>query len=433
MSEIRKSKFFYGYVIVFAAWFAMLVSSAAQNSFGIFFPDLLEEFGWTRGMLSLGFTLNLWLMACFALLAGYLTERIGPRRTVIIGGIVAALGVGLLSITSQIWHFMLFYGIITPLGISMSYMIATVATVRRWFMRRAALMVAITMTGSGLGIVLFWPLAQQIINAWGWRTGYISFAIILAVGACIAGFLLRRDPESAGTYPDGIEIAEKELEAREDFLSRAEQWSVRAAFKTRSWWLLICAQFYNLAVVGLIAHIIAWGTLDLGILQGTVVLIGSLALVLAAVVGRLFGGFISDWYMSRFGVSRKPILYFSVLGVALGCLLSPSVGSATSLTLVSLIIGFSYGCAMAVFPTYLGDLFGVANLPVLFGVVAFFIAAAAGLGSMLFGFIHDATGTYDLAFFIVAPLCLVSAICLFFLKPPTRAVGSSSHSIEAPN
>ena len=433
MSEIRKRKFFYGYMVVFAAWLAMLVSSAAQNSFGVFLPHLLEEFGWTRGMLSLGFTLNLVLMTVFALLAGYLTERIGPRRTVIIGAIVGALGVGLLSITSQIWHFMLFYGIITPLGISMSYMIATVATVRRWFMRRAAQMMAIAMTGSGLGIVIFWPLAHQIISAWGWRTGYISFAIVLAVGACIGGLLLKRDPESAGTYPDGIEITEEELEAREDFLSRAKRWSLREVLRTRSWWLLIGSQFYNLAVVGLIAHIITWGTLDLGIAQGTAVLIGSVAFVLAAVGGRLFGGFISDWYMSRFGVSRKPILYFSTLGVALGCFLSPGVGSATSLTLVSLLIGFSYGCALAVFPTYLGDLFGVMNIPVLFGVMAFFIAAFASLGPTLFGLIHDATGTYNLAFLTIAPLCIVSAVCLFFLKPPTRAVENGGHRIQEPS
>lgn len=432
MSEIRKGKFFYGYVVVFAAWLAMLVSSAAQNSFGIFLPDLTEEFGGKTGLLSLGLTLNLVLMAVFALLAGYLTERIGPRRTVIIGGIIGALGVGLLSIIGQIWQFILFYGIIAPLGISMSYMIATVATVRRWFMRRAALMVAIAMTGSGLGIVFFWPLADYLINNWGWRSGYMSFAIILAVGTCIAGFFLRRDPESSGTYPDGIEIQEEELEAREDFLSREQRWSVREALRTKSWWLLIGAQLYDIAVIGLIGHIVLWGTEDLGIDRGTVVLIGSLAFVLAAVVGRLFGGFISDWYMSRFGVSRKPILYFAVLGVALGCFLSPGIGTATSLTLVALLIGFSYGCALAVFPTYLGDLFGVVNLPVLFGIMAFFIIAFAGIGPLLFGFTFEATGSYNLAFLIVAPLCLVSAVCLFFLKPPTRAVEVGGQRIPGP-
>jgi len=300
-------------------------------------------------------------------------------------------------------------------------------------MKRAALMVAIAMTGSGLGIVLFWPLAHQIISAWGWRAGYISFAVVLAVGACIGGFFLRRDPESAGTYPDGIEPAEKELEVRQDFLSRVERWSVRRALRTRSWWLLIGSQFYTVAVVGLIAHIIAWGTIDLGIPQGTAVLIGSVAFVLAAVVGRLFGGFISDWYMSRFGVSRKPILYFSTLGVSLGCFLALGVGDATSLIVVSLLIGFSYGCALAVFPTYLGDLFSVVNMPMLFGIMAFFIAGFAGLGPMLFGFVYDTTGTYNLAFLVVALLCIVSALCLFFLKPPTRAVEVGDQRILGPN
>jgi len=414
-------RFFYGYVIVGAAWLAMFVSSGAQNSFGVFLPALLAEFGWTRGMLSLGLTLNVALVAVLALLAGYLTDRIGPRWTVVIGAIIGAIGIGLLSTVNEIWQFILFYGVITPLGISMSYMIATVTTVRRWFMRRAALMVSIAMTGSGLGIVLLMPAAEGMINAWGWRQGYITFALILAVGAGIAGLLLKRDPESAGTYPDGVRPSSGEVAVRADFASRGQHWSMKEAVKTRSWWLLVFSQFFTIAVIGLLAHLIVWGTIDLGIDRGTMVLIYSFGFVLAAVVGRLFGGYISDWYMARFGISRKPILYFCTLGVALGCFLAVGVGTMAALIPVMLVVGFCYGCGVSVFPTYLGDLFGVVNIPVLFGAMALFIAGIGAVGPVLYGFIYDATGAYNLAFIITGVLCLISAACLFLLRPPVKA------------
>lgn len=407
-------------MIVSAAWLAMLVSSGAQNSFGVFLPALLAEFGWTRGMLSLGFTLNVVLIAVFALLAGYLTDRIGPRWTVVIGAVIGAVGIGLLSTINQIWQFILFYGVITPLGISMSYMIATVTTVRRWFMRRAALMVSIAMTGSGLGIVLLMPAAEQMINTWGWRQGYIAFALILVVGASIAGLLLKRDPESAGTYPDGVQPSGEEMAARADFASRGEHWPVREAVKTRSWWLLAFSQFYTIAVIGLIAHLIIWGEIDLGIDRGTMVLIYSFGFVLAAVVGRLFAGYISDWYMARFGISRKPILYFCTIGVALGCFLAVATGSMAALIPVLLLLGFCYGCGLPVFPTYLGDLFGVVNISVLFGAMALVIAGIGAVGPVLYGFIYDVTGAYDLAFMISGILCLISAACLFLLRPPVK-------------
>lgn len=426
MNKALGSRFFYGYVIVSAAWLAMFVSSGAQNSFGIFLPALSDEFGWTRGMLSLGLTLNVALMAVLGILAGYLTDRIGPRWTVVIGAIIGATGIGLLSTVNEIWQFILFYGVITPLGISMSYMIATVTTVRRWFMRRAALMVSIAMVGSGLGIVLLMPAADQMISAWGWRQSYIAFALILAVGAVIAGLLLKRDPESSGTYPDGVQPSLEEMAARADFASRSEHWSIKEALRTRSWWLLVFSQFFNIAVIGLLAHLIIWGNKDVGIDLGTMVLIYSFGFVLAAVVGRLFAGYISDWYMARFGISRKPILYVCVLGVALGCFLAVAVSSMTALIPVVLLLGFCYGCGMPVFPTYLGDLFGVTNLPLLFGAMALFVAGIGAVGPVLYGFIYDATGAYDLAFIITGILCLISGVCLFLLRPPVKATASDA-------
>lgn len=411
--------FFYGWVIVMAAWLAMFVSAAAISSFSIFAPELEDEFGWTRGMLSLGFTLNAILMAVFGLVSGMLVDRIGLRRIVIIGAVIGGLGIALLSQITQPWHFHLLYGVIASSGIALCFIVPTVATVRRWFMRRAALAVSIAMTGSGLGMVILLPLVHRMIAAIGWRDSYIALGLILVVGAIIGGALLKKDPESAGTYPDGIKPEAAELETRADFLSRAEKWSVRETFRTSSWWLLIFSQFYIIAVVGIIGHIVFWGG-DLGIPRGDAVIILSL-FVLAAVAGRLFGGFFSDWYMARFSISRKPILYFCTIGVALGCFLAMGVSSETGLLLVSLLIGFCYGSGLSVFPTYLGDLFGVVSVPTLFGVMFLFAEGLfGGIGPVLYGFVHDTTGCYDLAFLVTAILCLISAVSLFLIKAPVR-------------
>lgn len=411
--------FFYGWVIVMAAWLAMFVSAAAISSFSIFAPELEDEFGWTRGMLSLGFTLSAILMAVFGLVSGMLVDRIGLRRTVIIGAVIGGLGIALLSQITQLWHFHILYGVIASSGIALCFIVPTVATVRRWFMRRAALAVSIAMTGSGLGMVILLPLVHRMIAAIGWRDSYIALGLILVVGAIIGGAFLKKDPESAGTYPDGIKPEAAELETRADFLSRAEKWSVRETFRTSSWWLLIFSQFYIIAVVGIIGHIVFWGG-DLGIPRGDAVIILSL-FVLAAVAGRLFGGFFSDWYMARFSISRKPILYFCTIGVALGCFLAMGVSSETGLLLVSLLIGFCYGSGLPVFPTYLGDLFGVVSVPTLFGVVFLFTEGLfGGIGPVLYGFVHDTTGCYDLAFLVTAILCLISAVSLFLIRAPMR-------------
>jgi OFA family oxalate/formate antiporter-like MFS transporter len=412
-------RLFYGWVVIVAAWLAMFVCSASIASFSIFAPELEGEFGWTRGMLSLGYTINTITIAVFGLVAGLLADRIGLRRLVIIGAIVGGLGMALLSQIDQPWHFHLLFGVLAPAGISLCFIVPTVATVRRWFMRRAALAVAMAMTGSGLGVVILLPLLHRLIRSIGWSDSYIVLGLIMVVGASVGGLLLKKDPESSGTYPDGVKPEAQELEARADFTARSEKWSVREAFHTSSWWLFILSQFFNIAIIGIIGHIIFWGK-DLGIPEGDAVSVLSF-LVLAAVAGRLFAGFTSDWLMARFGISRKPLLYVCTIGVALGCFLAMGVSSETELLLVSLLIGFCYGIGLAVFPTYLGDLFGVVSVSALFGI-AFLLSAGlfGSIGPVLYGFIHEASGSYDLAFMITAILCLVSAIALLLIKAPVK-------------
>ncbi|MCX5839599.1 MAG: MFS transporter [Deltaproteobacteria bacterium] len=416
-----RKQFFYGYVVVFGAWLAMFVSAGAQFSFCIFQPYLLKEFGWSRGSLSLGFTLNLIIAPISGLFGGYLVDRIGPRLTVIIGALIGSLGMVLLSTISQIWHFIVLYGIIFPAGYSLSYMIATVPTVRRWFMRKAALMVAIAMTGSGLGVVILTPIAQHIITASTWQIGYIAFSILLAIGGIGGGLLLRKDPESCGTCPDGKEPTDEEIRVRPDFIVRDADWPTNEAIKTSAFWLLVIVQGgYSMAVLGFLGHMVTWVHLDLGVSMNSSVTIFSFGFVLSAVLGRLFSGMVSDWYMQRFRWSRKIVLYVNVLGVTLGCFMAVYVSGILSVIVVAILLGFSYGVGLSIYPVYLGDLFGVINLPVLFGVIGLFTSFAAAIGPALYGFSYDITGSYHAAFIINGIICLCTVFALYFIRTPQK-------------
>jgi OFA family oxalate/formate antiporter-like MFS transporter len=206
-----------------------------------------------------------------------------------------------------------------------------------------------------------------------------------------------------------------------EFLARSEKWEVKEVFKTSTWWLQIAAQCgYNIAVTGMLAHFITWGAKDLGFTMGTMVAIYSMVFVLSAVLGRLAAGLISDWSMARFGLSRKPVLYFCAFGVATAVFLCPFVNNIYSLAFVAVILGFSYGSGMPIWPVYLGDLFGVASLPVLFGIGGIFVGSLPALGPILFGFSYDITGSYNTAFVIAASLSLLSGIAIYFIKPPKR-------------
>ena len=86
-------RFFYGWIVVAGAFLVLFMAYGTQYAFGVFFAALIEEFGWSRASLSGVFSLYAFIYAAFALVAGRLTDRWGPRAVIAIGGVL--LGVGL--------------------------------------------------------------------------------------------------------------------------------------------------------------------------------------------------------------------------------------------------------------------------------------------------------------------------------------------------
>ena len=421
MPEKRKRKFFYGWVVVGGAWIALFVRGGSGLTASVFFPSLMNEFGWTRGMLSLGFTLRTAMMGLLAMVTGTLVDRIGPRRTVILGAIIGGVGTVLLSQVSQIWQYILFYSVIAAIGGSLAGGLAATATVRRWFMRKAGFTLGLTMTGNGLGVVVFAPVATVLLANYGWRWSYIIFGIIMVIGATIGGMLLKKDPETEGDYPDGIEPSSEEIATRKDFAVRTHYWSAKEVIRNRNFWLYVISMMgYFVALNGLTSNILLWGR-DLG-MSDTIASSLLSVFILSSVIARVVLGFFSDWTMNRFkGSTRKPVLYFCLIFTGLGCFLGAAmVSNQVELFIIAIIIGFGNGIGMSLFPALLGDLFGVVNVPTIQGLGMLFTTFFNAVGPVLFGYSFDSTSSYDLALTITGILCVISITSLIAVKTPRR-------------
>ena len=111
----------------------------------------------------------------------------------------------------------------------------------------------------------------------------------------------------------------------------------------------------------------------------------------------------------------------STTGVGLGVFLGATiVTSAAQFPFIVILIGFFVGIGGSLHLTYLGDLFGVVNIPMLSGIRTPFYIGAGALGPVLFGFSYDANGSYDLALIITGILCVVSLTALALLRPPKK-------------
>ena len=182
----------------------MLMSTTVFQGVGTFFVALERTFGWNRTTLSGAFALSRAEGALLGPLEGFLVDRLGTRRMVIVGYLVMGLGFIFYSQIQTVWHFYVAY-IAISLGSGVGGWIAFVTLINNWFSRRRALAMSIAVSGIQLGGFLV-PLMAWGIESHGFRMTALGIGIVLIVVAVPASRFVRNLPEDVGSLPDGAPI-----------------------------------------------------------------------------------------------------------------------------------------------------------------------------------------------------------------------------------
>ncbi len=136
---------------------------------------------------------------------GPIAERFGPRRVIMAGGGVVALGLALTAETAEPWQLYLSFGVITAVGVGFSGYVPLVILIRGWFPARIGTAVGIATAGISMGITILVPVCQLLIDHVGWRWAFRVLGLAV-VGWLVPAtlWLLRERPLAAGSDdPDG--------------------------------------------------------------------------------------------------------------------------------------------------------------------------------------------------------------------------------------
>jgi len=403
MVKNREAKFYYGYIIVAAAFLIITIMWGAIYSFGVFFKPLLEEFGWTRAMTSGAFSLSLVLTGLFAAVAGKLTDRFGPKKVLTVCGLFLGSGYLLTSQVSALWQLYLFYGVIVGIGMGGSF-VPLVSTVARWFVRKRGMMTGIAASGIGMGILVMPPIASWIIAGYGWRTSYMVVGVAALVLVVSAAQFLRRDPGQGGQLPGG------EGELAEEIGAGTVRCSLPEAVRTRRFWMLgLAVGCFGLGLGTVVAHIVLHAT-GMGITAAAAAVILTVVGG-ASIMGRLVVGTASD----RIGNKPGLIISFSFISFALFWLLA--AGELWMLYLFAALFGFGYGGIAALGSPVVAELFGMSSHGVILGATMIFVEGASAIGPVVAGHLYDITGSYQSVFLIYAVTGVIGLILILFLKP----------------
>lgn len=399
-----KTKYFYGYNIVAAGFFIQAVSIGAMFTYGVFFKELQQEFGWSRALISGASSLAFFIMGAGAIIAGTLNDRIGPRIILTVSGISQGLGYLIMSQMNAPWQLYLLYGLFAGIGFS-THDVITLSTIARWFVKYRGMMSGIAKIGTGAGQFLVPLVATMLISSCGWRNAYLIIGGVVLVALVAVAQLMKRDPRKIGLLPDGNkEVIKDKASSGED-----HGLSLREAIRTVQFWGICLSEFaVFFCIFTVIVHIVPHA-LDRGIKPAIAASVLS-TIGAVSMVGRFVMGTIND----KIGGKRSLITCFIIM--IGGLILLQFAGSLWTFFLFAVVYGFAHGGLFTVMSPTIAEFFGMGSHGQLFGAVLFIGTIGATIGPIVTGYVFDISGEYRVAFMALTVFAIVGLIPIMFLR-----------------
>jgi MFS family permease len=400
-----KPRRFHGYNIVAACFVSQGVMIGGMFAYGVFFAELESEFGWSRATISGASSLSFMILGLLGIVAGKLSDHIGPRLLMVLSAVFFGVGYSLLYVIEAPWQLFLFYGVLVGIGYS-THDVVTLSTIARWFVRRRGMMTGIAKTGTGTGQLLVPLAAASLIAAYGWRTAALVVGLVSLLILLVVAQAMRRDPQSMGQHPDGIEIGDDGARgtAVEIGLTLAE------AVVTRQFWILCVVQLSVMyCLMTVMIHIVPHAT-DLGVAPAVAATILS-SIGAVSIAGRLTIGTLAD----RLGGRRSMMICFGILLASFALL--QSFEMTWMLFVFAAVYGFAHGGFFTVMSPTLAEFFGTGSHGVIFGIVLFSGMVGGAVGPLLAGFLFDTSGTYEVVFLILTGFATLGLLMAFVLRP----------------
>jgi MFS family permease len=377
MFDVRRRQ---GWVVVGACSLVMFGVWNSHAGFGVFLPVLANEFGWSRGAISVAPSLNLIIGGLIAFFVGAASDRYGPRLILAASAILVGALFALASRIDALWHLYAVLGVLLGVAMSSVYLVPT-TTVSRWFVDRRGLALGILLAGLNLAFVTGPRLSAFLIERYGWRTTYLLLGALVWVLA-IPGSLLTRFPPASPS-------------AGSDRSAATGGSTVREALADRRLWLLVTAWMllgFNQMMMSI--HLVSY-VKDRGVTLER----AALALTILG-TGTIFGRILVGMAADRLGT--KP-MFWACLTVQITTLVSIIAGPSLSiLNFLLFWLGLSAAGSDTTLVKGAVETFGVRSIGAVMGVLSLGWRCGAALGPTAAGFIYDATGTYVLAFVLAA-------------------------------
>ena len=406
----------YGWVIVALASTMGCITSAVRFAAAALVPYLRDSasgFGWSYGAISLGFSLQWFVLGVVSPYIGSLGDRYGVRRLLFLGAFLFIAGMLLTGIMTSLWQFYLFFGVM--LGIATTiFSILLVTGVTLWFRKHLGVAMGAVGSFQGAGSIGFLFLIAVAFDLLGmkwifWIPGIAGGAIILLL---IKFFY--NEPADIGLRPLGAPKSEPIQRPQKDEMAKTRaKVFLQQAQRTGAFWNLIGIHFWgcmghNIINVLLVAIAVDRG-LSLGVAAGV--------LATQQITGVFARGAIP---VIADRVGSKSVWVVGMSLQALPLLIILFVHDAWAFYLFAFLFGIGQGSEVPTFPIANRQYFGNVPQGSLYGWQNIGNGLGMGLAPVVAGFLWDITGTYAVPLSMALGFSLMALISALLLPSSSR-------------
>jgi len=374
-------------VIVAGCLIAML-GFGPRSVLGLFLEPMTQARGWSRETFGLALALQNLFWGLGVPVAGALADRFGPTRVLIVGALMYALGLWGMAVTESDMVLHLAGGVLTGLGVAFTaFSLVLAAMARVVGPEKRSLVLGLGTASGSMGQVVFSPLGQAGIVAFGWQPALL----LLAASTLLILPLALAMPSSTtakGELPSNQKLGE----------------ALREALSHRGYVLLTTGFFVcGFHVAFITVHFPAY-VRDLGL--GAQVGAYAIALIgLCNIAGSFMSGAAGQRWSKKGGLA---FIYFTRAICITALLLAPK--TELTIYLFAGTMGLLWLSTVPLTTGIVAQVFGVRYMATLFGVVFFSHQLGSFLGVWLGGRLYDTMGSYDPVWWAGVALSLLAAV-----------------------
>ena len=365
------------------------LSMGIRHGFGMWLAPITQDMGWTRQTFALAMAIQNLSWGIFGIFGGMMADRFGAFRVLILGALLYALGLAGMALSPTPLLFSLTTGVLIGAAqAGTTYAVIYGVLGRQISAERRSWAMGVAAAAGSFGQFLMMPLEGQLIAQLGWQTALLVLAAMVLLIVPLAFGL--REPGFHGSAP-----IQRTQSAGHAFAE---------ALRYKSFLLLTAGYFVcGFQVVFIGVHMPSY-LKDNGLSPQ----VASYALALIGLFN-VFGTYIAGTLGQR--MPRRFILSFIYLARAVAIsvfLLVPL--SPLSVYIFSAVMGTLWLSTVPPTNATIAQIFGVQHLSMLGGFVFFSHQLGSFMGVWLGGYLYDATGSYDIVWYIAIGLGVLAGL-----------------------